>query len=232
MNAEQARKQLEQYTKDLIDTCPHCRARVHIEQLAFHSHYHKNKDLEFYVLFRCKPCKMLLLKTLLFKQNRYRDEEDLSVDGWHDKFPMSLDAEIAPSDTAHVPPEVYSDYKEALKCKSIAAYRASCAMFRRSLQNALVTLGADTKLDLIKQIETLDGLPKDIKDWAHQIRIFGNWGAHPDKDQLKNVEEADAAEAHDFISKLLIYVFIMPEKVKLSRMKRDERVNKGDVKKE
>ncbi len=47
-------------------------------------------------------------------------------------------------------------------------------MFRRALQNSLLILGADHKLDLIKQIESLGNLPSDIKDWTHQIRIFGN----------------------------------------------------------
>jgi hypothetical protein len=100
-------------------------------------------------------------------------------------------------------------------------------MFRRSLQGALVKLGADSRLDLIKQIESLDNLPKDIKDWAHQIRIFGNWGAHPDKDNLKDIDSSDVAEAHDFTSKFLLYMFIMPEKVKLSREKREKKANSG-----
>jgi len=81
-------------------------------------------------------------------------------------------------------------------------------------------------LDLIKQIDSLDSLPKDIKDWAHQIRIFGNWGAHPDKDNLKKVDPNDVTEVHDFISKFFIYMFIMPEKVKLSRAKRDDKLKK------
>ena len=99
-------------------------------------------------------------------------------------------------------------------------------MFRRALQSALVILGSNHKLDLIKQIDSLESLPIDIKDWVHQIRIFGNWGAHPDKDNLKEVDADDVAEVHDFISKFFTYMFIMPEKVKLSRAKRDEKLKK------
>jgi hypothetical protein len=87
----------------------------------------------------------------------------------------------------------------------------------------LIQLGADPKLDLVKQIEALGNLPKDIKDWAHQIRIFGNWGAHPDIDNLKEVDSNDVSEAHDFMSKILLYMFIMPKKVMLSREKRDKK---------
>ena len=99
-------------------------------------------------------------------------------------------------------------------------------MFRRALQSALVILGSNHDLDLINQINSLDSLPPDIKDWAHQIRIFGNWGAHPDKDNLKEVDADDVAEVHDFISKFFTYMFIMPEKVKLSRAKRDAKLKK------
>jgi len=90
-------------------------------------------------------------------------------------------------------------------------------------------LGADYKLDLITQINSLNSLPSDIKDWAHQIRIFGNWGAHPDKDNLKEVDHDDVIEVNDFISKFFLYVFIMPEKVKLSRTKREKKLNQKNV---
>ncbi len=68
-------------------------------------------------------------------------------------------------------------------------------------------------------------LPKNIKDWAHQIRIFGNWGSHPDKDKLKEVDAEEVAEAHDFISKFFVYMFIMPRKVEESRKRREEKIN-------
>ena len=77
--------------------------------------------------------------------------------------------------------------------------------------------------NLIGQINSLSDLPGDIKDWSHQIRIFGNWGAHPDKDQLKNVERDDVLEVHDFFSKFLVYTFIMPARVKASRERREAR---------
>ncbi|MGA3083597.1 MAG: DUF4145 domain-containing protein [Thermodesulfobacteriota bacterium] len=150
----------------------------------------------------------------------------MELKGWNEKFPVSIDDELSTQEKEYIPDQVLSDYQEALKCKSIGANRASCSMFRRALQSTIVIFGADQKLDLIKQIDSLDSLPKDIKDWAHQIRIFGNWGAHPDKDNLKKVDPNDVTEVHDFISKFFIYMFIMPEKVKLSRAKRDDKLKK------
>jgi len=227
MKTQDAQNIIDKHVKDLIDQCPHCGARVHIEKLWDDYHTFRNRDVEFYVVFRCKPCNKLLMKTFLFKQNRYSTNENLEVKGWDEKFPISFNDVLTNEEKEYIPEQVLADYQEALKCKSISANRASCSMFRRSLQSSLVLLGASHKLDLIKQIESLTSLPKDIIDWAHQIRIFGNWGAHPDKDQLKEVDSDDVAEVHDFISKFFVYMFIMPEKVKLSRAKRDEKLNKN-----
>ncbi len=228
MNIDKAKDEVNTHTKDLIDLCPHCGARSHIEKLWHDYHRFRNGDIEFYIVFRCKPCKKLVLKTLEFEQNKYSDNEKLRLIGWKEKFPITLDDQLSNEEKEFVDNQVLSDYQEALKCKSIGAYRASCSMFRRSLQSSLLVLGANHKLDLIKQIESLDNLPADIKDWSHQIRIFGNWGAHPDADNLKNVDGDDVSEAHDFVSKFLTYMFIMPEKVKLSRERRQEKIEAND----
>ncbi len=227
MDLNSAQNLIEQHAKDLIDTCPHCGAEVHIEKLWNAHHFFDNGDVEFYVIFRCKPCEKLLLKTYVFRQNRYTKE--LEIVGWDKKYPVSLDAELSKIDLQYIPDEIFSDYKEALKCKSIGANRASCAMFRRSLQSALIELDASENDDLINQIDKLEALPKDIKDWAHQIRIFGNWGAHPDKDKLKEVNVEEVAETHDFISKFFVYMFIMPRKVEESRKRREEKINSKEA---
>lgn len=222
-----AKKGLETHIIDMIDICPHCGAKAHIEKQWSDSHYLANRDVEFYVVFKCKPCTRLILKTFNLRQNPYSKNEDLEMKGWKDKFPLIIDDALSSEEAAIIPAEVQADYQEALKCKGIGAHRAACAMFRRSLQSALVVLGSNPKDDLIKQTNSLGSLPEDIKDWAHQIRIFGNWGAHPDKDQLKNVEDADSEEVHDFISKFFMYTFVMPEKVKISRARRERKLD-GD----
>ena len=230
MKLKEAREAINTHVKDLIEICPHCSAKAHIEALWNECHKLRNGDVEFYVVFRCKPCQKLILKTFHLRQNPYSSDETLEIKGWRDIFPASLDEQLNKEEKELIPTEILLDYEEALKCKAVTANRASCAMFRRALQSSLIVLGADSALELIKQIESLDNLPKDIKDWAHQIRIFGNWGAHPDKDNLKELDGDDVTDTHDFISKFLLYMFIMPEKVKLSRKKRDEKTNIGGTK--
>ncbi|WP_372716245.1 DUF4145 domain-containing protein [Immundisolibacter sp.] len=227
MDIKEAQEGISNHVKDLIEVCPHCDTQAHIEALWNDYHRLKNRDVEFYVIFRCKPCRKLLLKTFYFKQNEHSRNELLSMKGWTDMFPVSLDDKLSNEEKAFIPSEVCQDYNEALRCQAIGADRAACAMFRRALQSALVKLGADPKIDLIKQIGSLSTVSEDVKDWSHQIRIFGNWGAHPDKDNLKNVDHDDVIEVHDFTSKFLMYSFIMPEKVKLSRERREKKI-KGD----
>lgn len=220
MKLEEAKEGIDKHTRDLIDQCPHCGSKAHIEAVWNDCHRFRDGDVEFYVIFRCKPCKKLLLKTFFLEQNSYSSEENLTMRGWKHTFPMSMDDQLSPEEKEHVSPEVLADYEEALQCKSVGADKASCAMFRRALQTALVILGAKPDANLIDQINSLTSLPEDIKDWSHQIRIFGNWGAHPDKDNLKNVDRDDVLEVHDFFSKFLVYTFIMPAKVKASRERR------------
>tara|TARA_R110000868_G_C10830353_1_gene759334 strand:- start:538 stop:1236 length:699 start_codon:yes stop_codon:yes gene_type:complete len=228
MKLSEAEEALNKHVHDLIDICPHCGAKSHIEKQWSGSHVLVNRDAEFYVVFRCKPCRRLILKTFYLRQNEYSRDENFEMKGWDEKFPAVIDDQISNEDVAFIDANVLADYKEALKCMSIGADKAACSMFRRALQLSLVVLGANPKDDLIKQINSLASLPGDIKDWAHQIRIFGNWGAHPDRDNLKNIEATDSEEVHDFVSKFFMYTFIMPEKVKLSRIRRDEKLKGND----
>ncbi|ABD82336.1 DUF4145 domain-containing protein [Saccharophagus degradans] len=228
MKLSEAEEGLNKHVHDLIDICPHCGAKSHIEKQWSGSHVLANRDAEFYVVFRCKPCRRLILKTFYLRQNEYSQHENFEMKGWDEKFPAVIDDQIGNEDVAFIDENVLADYKEALKCMSIGADKAACSMFRRALQLSLVVLGANPKDDLIKQINSLASLPGDIKDWAHQIRIFGNWGAHPDRDNLKNIEATDSEEVHDFVSKFFMYTFIMPEKVKLSRIRRDEKLKGND----
>ena len=234
MDIEQAQKLVDEETNDLIDLCPHCGAKAHIVRQWSGYHVFHRRGVEFYIIFRCKPCRKLLLKTYFFRQNPYVSDQDFEPKGWKEKFPLLLDHLLSNEERKFIPDQLLSDYEEAIRCKAIGAHKASCSMFRRALQGSLVILGANRGLSLVKQIDSLQSLPDDIKDWAHEIRIFGNWGAHPDKDNLKDIEAEDVEEVYDFTSKFFIYVFVMPERVKLSRAKREERLRKssegvGDV---
>lgn len=219
MNIKEIQSFFEDQADNLIDKCPHCWGKTHIKLLWKDFHEFRNGNIEYYLTYRCVPCEKILLKVYLVKNNPYHNEF-YSLEWWKDKYPIILDDNINEGDLEHIPEDIVADYKEAVSCKSIWAYKASCSMFRRTLQRSLETLGAENNTDLIVQINSLENLTKELKDWAHQIRIFWNWWTHPDMDWLKEVNEEIANEVHNFLSQFLNYTFIMPRKVALSRIRR------------
>jgi hypothetical protein len=130
-----------------------------------------------------------------------------------------------------IPKRVASDYVEAIKCFDVGAEKASAAMCRRALQNSIIEKGAK-KGKLVDQIDELfekQIITKDIKDWAHEIRLTGNVGAHPDEDGLQDVSPKEAKELLEFMEEYLNYVYVMPDKV---AKKRAEKKGKATPKKE
>lgn len=121
-----------------------------------------------------------------------------------------------------IPLTVASDFIEAAKCFDNECFKASASMCRRALQSSVFQKGANGR-DLIDQIDDLYSkgiITSDLKDWAHEIRITGNTGAHPDKDGLKDVGQDEAREILDFMESYLNYVYTMPSKVAEKKAKR------------
>jgi len=217
MKKTETKSLVDSMIKDFIDTCPHCDARAHFQMLFNDSHTTSKGDVIYYITFRCVPCKKLMLKTMEFQQNRYNDNaEDLKFIGWQDKFPNDKIVYLSKFEET-VPEDVLSDFKEGVLSLNNKCYKAAVSMFRRSLQSALLNLGASADEDLVVQIKNMDSLTKDIKDWAHNVRIFGNWGAHPQDDNLKEVDEKVADEVRMFIEEFFNYVYVMPGRVAKAR---------------
>ncbi len=104
-----------------------------------------------------------------------------------------------------VPEEVARDYREAVMAFNVGAWRASACMCRRSLQQALEDKGIkenslEEEIDKALQNKIID---KSAASLAHGIRFFGNYGAHPQDDLLKDITELDARLAIDVLKQLL-----------------------------
>ena len=216
MNISQTKEMLTSQIADFIDTCPHCDALAHFQMLFNDAYKTSEGHIIYYVVFRCVPCRKLMLKTIKFEQNSYGNNENLKLLGWQDKFPGNEIVYINKFQET-VPVEVLDDFEEGVISLHNQCNKASVSMFRRTLQSALLDLGADPKKELINQINEMTNLTQDIKDWAHNIRIFGNWGAHPQEDNLKEVNEDIANEVRMFIEEFFNYVYVMPGRVAKAR---------------
>lgn len=233
MKTSQVNEAIQKICADFIDNCPHCEAKTHLVLIHNEHHIAGNGDQYNYVTFRCKPCKKLSVRVYHSSQNPYSREQNLSMERWVSRFPSG---DTAPNEkfTAHVPAEVLEDYVEGLICLAAGADKAAVGMFRRAMQNAMIDLGADQKLDLIGQIKAVGKLTDDIKDWAHNVRIFGNWSAHPQTDLLKDITPELAHEVKELLEEFMNYVYVMPGKIAAARKRYDktesevDKENEGD----
>jgi len=179
--------------------------------------YDFNNELSYtYMIWQCQVC-----KKLVFRANEYHKYRGSKIIG---QFTSDIRMDTNFQDS--VPEEILQDFETALKCFEFDEYRPAAAMCRRSLQASLIEQGANSNKKLVEQIDELnqakpDRFTNDIKDWAHNIRIFGNWGSHPDKDGLKDVNRDIAKEIIDFTKSYFHYVYIMPKKVANARLKQE-----------
>jgi hypothetical protein len=115
-----------------------------------------------------------------------------------------------------VPKEISDDFREALRCRWVEAHKASVTMCRRSIQSSCLAQGANKKNKLVAQIDELatKGLiTEPLRRFAHEVRLEGNDGAHPDPDGLDNVTQKDADDIIEFTREYLHHVYVMPAKL-------------------
>jgi hypothetical protein len=228
MTTKEVNKAIEDQCTDFIGICPHCNTKAHLEMVHDDFHLTRNGDQYNYITFRCKPCKKLSIRIFHSEENPYStDSQLLTPKGWVNEYPA---ANTVPSEVfvESAPEDVIADYAEGLICLANGADKAAVSMFRRAIQNAMLNLGADAKIDLINQIKGVSSLTKDIQDWAQNIRIFGNWGAHPQDDNLKEIDHELALEVKDFVDQFINYVYVMPSRVASARSKHAKKTGPDD----
>ena len=93
-----------------------------------------------------------------------------------------------------LPQNVIDDFEEALACTRVEAYKAAVIMCRRCLEGlveALQTKGTRL-IDKLEDLKTKGMIFDSTLNLASGIRQFGNYGAHPQTDLLKDVDRSEA----------------------------------------
>ncbi len=123
-----------------------------------------------------------------------------------------------------LPKPVAEDWVEAHKCMGITAYKAAAAMARRATQGVCIDQNAKPgKLaNQIKELVQTGHLHPQLGDWADQVRLFGNDGAHPGDDGLDTVTQQDAEDALAFLDQLLEWTYVQPWKLQQSRARQQQ----------
>lgn len=126
---------------------------------------------------------------------------------------------LEPPALEHVPESVEANRSEAYHCQSVRAYRGAVSMVRRAIQASAFDLGVPDDRAHQKLHQQIDWLAEtgaitpQLKELAHELRFFGNDGAHPDRDGLENVSKEDAAVALGFLEDFLRYAYVLPRRV-------------------
>ncbi len=141
-------------------------------------------------------------------------------------YPASLPKPVDP----RIPEVIKKDLEEAYACFAANAYRATGMMARRAVELLCIDKKAPEG-SLIKKIDWLleqQIITKDLRDWAHEIRLTGNEAAHPPKTikEENPISENDAKDILELLESLVNALYITNHKKEERKQRRNERKQK------
>jgi hypothetical protein len=119
--------------------------------------------------------------------------------------------------SSDIPSDIANVFAEAVITLSANCPRASAVMSRRTLEAITVEKG-ETKGTLAERLNNLGTkgvLHPTLSDWAKEVRLVGNAGAH--FDPIEKVTIDDARQLVSFIRELLKYLYELPAELQKRR---------------
>ena len=116
-----------------------------------------------------------------------------------------------------VPKDIADTYKQGVNCLNVGSSIGAITCFRRALQQLCIDKGATQGKMLHEQLDEV--LTARVKETAHEIKQWGNLGAHPDE-LIQDVKIEDAEETKDFMGLVFEDVYVVPWKIEESKKKR------------
>lgn len=185
--------------------CPSCKApvlgttvgtvRTKVVFVRHKTRGNSMRDKERIALIRCNSCGMPMVAS---QRNEIWRWETISI-----IWPPQ-DREVS----EHVPGPIRADFEEARGCFRHAHYNASAVMVRRTLEGVCQDQGA-TKKNLAAALAELDSAGKidsRLIEWANELRIIGNMGAHHSSEEIR---KSDVGDAISFTEALLDYLYVL-----------------------
>jgi hypothetical protein len=122
-----------------------------------------------------------------------------------------------------IPSEIRDAYGEGIKAMSAQAPNAAAVMFRRTLEAVVKTSGSaaaqkaaeDTLWKGLNVMADEGALDKSLAEWAKEIRVVANFGAHFDVTDGVTTDEAENLSR--LIRELLRYLYEMPARIQRTR---------------
>jgi Domain of unknown function (DUF4145) len=203
--------------QDLTGPCPRCGRTAAFAALNPNMPI-KQDGSELANVLKCMGCNdsLVVIERVIQPSN---PQEPFIREGIH-WWPVPGSADLDPA----IPPEVSSAFSEGMRALSVRAPRAAVVMFRGMLAQIVADKGtpeAQAKRDLYQQLDQMkqDGsLHPTLVEWAREIRVVGNAGAHPDP--LSAVSEEEAADLGRLCRQMLSVIYELPAKITRSRAAR------------
>ena len=117
---------------------------------------------------------------------------------------------------------IRKSYEQAIRCMMFDAPDAAFAMLRKTLQRICKNKNAkeETLPDQINEI-----MPEELKAEAREVKKWGDIGSHSEYD-VPNVNIDQVKEVKEFMDKILLSLYVHPNKLKNSKKKTDEITSK------
>jgi len=130
-------------------------------------------------------------------------------DAWNTWLARWREAYVPSDLPSTIPEHIAADFSEGSRCLSIDSHRAAVVMLRRCLEEAAIAKGADGNrlLDLLQSLVEKKTLSVADHSLASGVRLFGNYGAHPQDDLLSSVTRDDAELVFQVTRNLLKKMF-------------------------
>jgi hypothetical protein len=193
-----------------MGNCPHCAPTVsYFRPVATYVDHLPNGLQKLVSAAQCESCKGFVLVV----GNRQSQHHPCVLES---VYPLGKPNDALPAEVEQTAREVAGDFKEALRCHWVKSYRASVVMCRRAIQSSAIAMKAagGRLIDQIDDLFKSGKITEALKDFAHEVRLTGNDGAHPDKDGLGDVTEKDSSDMIEFTREYLHHVYVMPAKLR------------------
>lgn len=119
--------------------------------------------------------------------------------------------------SADVPNDIAEALAEAATALAAGCYRASAVMARRTVEAVTVDQGESngTLATRLAALSSRGVLQPTLGDWAKEVRLVGNAGAH--FDPIDTVQKDDAEQLLSFVQELLHYLYELPAELNRRR---------------
>jgi hypothetical protein len=122
---------------------------------------------------------------------------------------------------AEVPESLRREWDEARICFEAKAYTATVVMIRRTLEAACKDQGVSNRnlSAALGELKTLGLIDDTLAEWAHELRLLGNRGAHA---VSGSIMRDDAEDSLDFAEVLLEHMYVLRKRFESFQIRRSK----------